>query len=163
MSQKVAWPWRKARLGDNWAATRPTAPEWGGGSGSSRFCVRLMPENEAYVERYQRDLGGVARRDGAAHVFGLKQSCVRLIPASWLGDFLPGETASALPAFVAYAVAVRDLGRARQWLEDNGFPVNAEASGGIFVPSKAALGAAAIFRQAGSPRKEYSRSCDHEG
>jgi catechol 2,3-dioxygenase-like lactoylglutathione lyase family enzyme len=103
---------------------------------------------EAYVERYQRYLGGGTRRDGAAHVFDLKQSCVRLIPASWLGDLLPGETAPVLPAFVAYAVAVRDLDRARRWLEDNGFPVNAEASGGIFVPSKAALGAAVIFRQA---------------
>lgn len=103
---------------------------------------------EAYVERYQRYLGGVARRDGAAHVFDLRQSCVRLIPASRLGDLLPGETAPVLPAFVAYAVAVRDPGSTRRWLEDNGFPVNAEASGGIFVPSKAALGAAVIFRQA---------------
>jgi catechol 2,3-dioxygenase-like lactoylglutathione lyase family enzyme len=103
---------------------------------------------EAYVERYQRYLGSGARRDGAAHVFDLKQSCVRLIPASRLGDLLPGETAPVLPAFVAYAVAVRDPGRARRWLEDNGFPVNAEASGGIFVPSKATLGAAVIFRQA---------------
>lgn len=103
---------------------------------------------EAFVERYQRYLGGRVRRDGAAHVFDVKQSCVRLIPASWLGQFLPGETAPVLPAFVAYAVAVRDLGRARRWLEDNGLPVNAEASGGIFVPSEAALGAAVIFRQA---------------
>ena len=52
---------------------------------------------------------------------------LQLIPESWLGEFLPGETASALPAFVAYAVAVRDLGSTRRWLEDNGFPVNVEA------------------------------------
>ncbi|HLG75943.1 MAG TPA: hypothetical protein VKX46_05985, partial [Ktedonobacteraceae bacterium] len=103
---------------------------------------------EAYVERYQRYLGRKARREGAAHVFDLQQSCVRLIPESWLGQCLPGETASALPVFVAYAVTVRDLGRARRWLEDHGFPVRAEAAGGIFVPSKAALGAAVIFRQA---------------
>ena len=103
---------------------------------------------EAYVERYQRYLGGVARRDGAAHVFDLRQSCVRLIPAGRLGDLLPGETAPVLPAFVAYAVAVQNLGSTRRWLEDNGFSVNAEASGGIFVPSKAVLGAAIIFRQA---------------
>lgn len=103
---------------------------------------------EAYVERYQRYLGGVARRDGAAYVFDLSQSCVRLVPESWLGQFLPGETAPVLPAFVAYTVAVRNLDSTRRWLEDNGFPINAEASGGIFVPSRAALGAAVIFRQA---------------
>lgn len=103
---------------------------------------------EAYVARYQRYLGRAARRDNATYVFDLKQSYVRLIPESGLGDLLPGETASALPAFVAYAVAVRDLGSTRRWLEDHGFPVNAEGSGGIFVPSKAALGAVVIFRQA---------------
>ena len=104
-------------------------------------------EIEVYVERYQRYLGSVARREGATHVFDLRQSCVRLIPESWLGQFLPGETATALPAFVAYAVAVRNLGSTRRWLENNEFPVIAEVSGGIFVPSKAALGAAVIFRQ----------------
>jgi hypothetical protein len=103
---------------------------------------------EAYVERYQRYLGRVARRDGAARVFDLRQSCVKLIPASWLGDLLPGETAPALPAFVAYAVAVRDLRSTRRWLEDSGLAVKVEPSDGIFVPAKAALGAAVIFRQA---------------
>jgi hypothetical protein len=73
---------------------------------------------------------------------------VRLIPESWLGEFLPGETASALPAFVAYTVAVRDLGSTRRWLEHNGLDVHAEPAGGIFVPAKVALGAAVIFRQA---------------
>jgi catechol 2,3-dioxygenase-like lactoylglutathione lyase family enzyme len=102
---------------------------------------------EAYVERYQRYLGRVACRDGAARVFDLQQSGVRLIPASWLGELLPGETAPALPAFVAYAVAVRDPGSTRRWLEDNGLVVHAEPSGGIFVPARAALGAAVIFRQ----------------
>lgn len=112
--------------------------------------ILCTPDAEigAYVERYQRYLGGVARRDGAAHVFDLRQSCVRLIPASRLGELLPGETAPVLPAFVAYAVSVRDPGSTERWLEDNGFPVNTEASGGIFVPSKATLGAAIIFRQA---------------
>lgn len=103
---------------------------------------------EAYVERYQRYLGRTARRDGATHVFDLQESSVRLIPESWLDEALPGERVPALPAFVSYAVAVRNLGLTRRWLEDNGLPVNTEASGGIFVPSKAALGAAVIFRQA---------------
>jgi catechol 2,3-dioxygenase-like lactoylglutathione lyase family enzyme len=105
-------------------------------------------EIQAYVERYQRYLDRPARRDGATHVFDLEESCVRLIPESWLGEVLPGERAPALPAFVAYAVAVRDLGSTRRWLEDNGMLVNAEPAGGIFVPSRAALGAAIIFRQA---------------
>lgn len=104
-------------------------------------------EIEAYVERYQRYLGRVARRNGAARVFDLEQSCVRLTSASRLGEILPGETAPALPAFVAYAVAVRDPGSTCRWLENNGLAVNAEPSGGIFVPAKAALGTAVIFRQ----------------
>jgi catechol 2,3-dioxygenase-like lactoylglutathione lyase family enzyme len=103
---------------------------------------------EAYVERYQRYLGRVARRDGAARVFDLQESCVKLVPENWLASVLPGETAPALPAFVAYAVAVRDLASTRRWLENNGMGVHAEPAGGIFVPAKAALGAAVIFCQA---------------
>lgn len=104
-------------------------------------------EIEACVERYQRYLGSNARRDGAAHIFDLQKSCVKLIPESYLAMMLPGETAPALPAFVAYAVAVRDLDSTRRLLESNDVVVNAEPSGGIFVPAKAALGAAVIFRQ----------------
>ncbi len=113
----------------------------------SMLCVSDT-EIEAYVERYQRYLGRVARRDGAARVFDLQGSCVRLVPESWLARMLPGETAPALPAFVAYAVAVHDLDATRRWLESNGLVANAEPSGGIFVPAKAALGAAIIFRRA---------------
>lgn len=102
---------------------------------------------EVYVERYQRYLGRVAQRDNVAYVFALRHSCVRLIPESRLRDILPSETAPALPAFVAYAVAVHDLAVTRSWLENNGLVVNAEPSGGIFVPAEAALGAAVIFRQ----------------
>jgi Glyoxalase-like domain len=112
----------------------------------SMLCVSDA-EIEAYVERYQRYLGRVVRKDGAAYVFDLSQSCVRLIPASSLGESMPGETAPALPAFVAYAVAVRDLDATRRWIENNGFVVKAEPTGGIFVPARAALGVAIIFRQ----------------
>lgn len=103
---------------------------------------------ETYVERYQRYLGRVARKDDAVRVFDLRESCVKLVPDSWLGALLPGETAAALPAFVAYAVAVRDLASTRRWLESHRVGVHAEPLGGIFVPAKAALGAAVIFRQA---------------
>ncbi len=54
----------------------------------------------------------------------------------------------ALSAFVAYTVAVRDLGSTRRWLEHNNLDVHAVPAGGIFVPAKAALDAAVIFRQA---------------
>ncbi|GAC1359120.1 MAG: VOC family protein [Ktedonobacteraceae bacterium] len=105
-------------------------------------------EIETYVKRYQRYLGRFARRDGAAHIFDLQGSCVRLIPESRLGEILPGETAQALPAFVAYAVAVRDPGSTRRLLERNGLVVRDTSTGDIFVPAQAALGAAIIFRQA---------------
>ena len=103
---------------------------------------------DAYVERYQRYLGRVARREGVARIFDLQQSCVRLIPVSSLQAFLPGETAPALPAFVAYAVAVRDPGSTRRWLESSGLDVHLGPSGDIFIPARAALGAAIIFRKA---------------
>ena len=102
---------------------------------------------DAYVQRYQRYQGRAARRDGAARIFDLQQSCVRLIPVSFLEEVLPGEAAPALPAFIAYAVAVPNLDSTRQWLESNGLDVHPEPSGGIFIPSQAALGAAVIFRQ----------------
>lgn len=133
-----------------WETTEAeSAPQHPNGAEALVESMLCVPDAqiEAYVERYQHYVGHEARKDGLAQVVDLKQSCVRLIPASKLGDFLPGETAPVLPAFVAYAVAVRNLDRTRRWLEDNGFPVKAETSGGIFVPSKAALGAAIIFRQ----------------
>jgi hypothetical protein len=104
-------------------------------------------EIEAYVKRYQRYLGRAARRDGATYIFDLQQSCVRLIPERRLGEILPGETASMLPAFVGYAVTVRDLGLTRRLLESNGVVVLDTSADGIFVPAKAALGAAVTFRQ----------------
>lgn len=105
-------------------------------------------EIETYVKRYERYVGGAARMDGAAYVFDLQGACVRLIPASVLGELLPGETAQALPAFVAYAVAVRDLGSTHRLLESNAVAVRNTPTGDIFVPAQAALGAAVIFRQA---------------
>lgn len=112
--------------------------------------ILCMPdaEIETFVKRYQRYLGRVARRDGATHIFDLQRSCVRLVPTSRLGDILPSETAQALPAFVAYTVAVRDPGSTRRLLESNGVVVHDTPTGDIFVPAKTALGTAVIFRQA---------------
>ncbi|GAC1475279.1 MAG: VOC family protein [Ktedonobacteraceae bacterium] len=101
-----------------------------------------------YVERYQRYLGRPGRSDGAAHIFDLRESCLKVIPASALEATLPDETAPLLPAFVAYAVVVHDLDSTRRLLESNGVVVHEAPAGDIFVPARAALGAAVIFRQA---------------
>ncbi|WP_204164122.1 hypothetical protein [Streptomyces sp. CS090A] len=75
------------------------------------------------------------------------------MPNSQLSTLLPGEHASAVPAFVAYAVAVRDLAATRKRLHDNGFSVGRTDSGDIFVPAASALGAAIIFREASQVRR----------
>ncbi|MEV4896282.1 VOC family protein, partial [Nonomuraea sp. NPDC055795] len=72
---------------------------------------------------------------------------VRIVPASALPGLLPGERPPALPAFVAYAVSVRDLPATERFLRGNGVPLATTGSGEIFVPAEAALGAAIIFRQ----------------
>ncbi|MGK3961419.1 VOC family protein [Sorangium sp. So ce118] len=98
--------------------------------------------------RYEKYLGRPARTDGPTRVFELEGSQVTLVADADLDTLLPGERAPALPAFVAYAVAVRDLGAARRLLEENGFPLRRSAAGDLFVPAAAALGAAVVFRQA---------------
>lgn len=114
----------------------------------SVLCVAKLdlPDVE---RRYEKYIGRPARIDGLTRVFDLEGSQVTLVADSDLEAILPGERAPALPAFVAYAVAVRDVGVARKLLEENGFPLRASASGDIFVPAAVALGAAVIFRKAG--------------
>ncbi|MFI6532408.1 VOC family protein [Nonomuraea sp. NPDC050547] len=72
---------------------------------------------------------------------------VRIVPASALPGLLPGERPPALPAFVAYAVSVRDLAATERFLRGNDVPLATTGTGEIFVPAEAALGAAIIFRQ----------------
>jgi len=79
-------------------------------------------------------------------VFDLGEGEVILLPGGALYDFLPGEVAPALPAFVAYAAKVRDLHATRALLATSRMPVTDSPTGGIFVSAKAALGAALIFR-----------------
>ncbi|WP_437992920.1 VOC family protein [Sorangium sp. So ce145] len=105
-----------------------------------------LPEVE---RRYEKYTGRSARADGPTRVLDLEGSRITLVADSDLEAILPGERAPALPAFVAYAVAVRDVGAARKLLEENGFPLRESASGDIFVPASAALGTAVIFRSAG--------------
>ncbi|MFI9556666.1 VOC family protein [Nonomuraea endophytica] len=91
-------------------------------------------------QRAGREVGAVRRRyDGWAGV--------RIVPASALPGLLPGERPPALPAFVAYAVSVRDLAATERFLSGNGVPIGKTGSGEIFVPAEAALGTAIIFRQ----------------
>jgi hypothetical protein len=112
------------------------------------LCVAeaALPEVE---RRYEKYTGRRARIDGPTRVFDLEGSQLTLVADAELAAILPGERAPALPAFVAYAVAVREVGVARKLLEENGFSLGVSASGDIFVPAAAALGAAVIFRKAG--------------
>ncbi|WP_438022150.1 VOC family protein [Sorangium sp. So ce233] len=112
----------------------------------SVLCVAqaALPEVE---RRYEKYLGRPARADGPARVFELDGSRLTLVADADLEAILPGERAPALPAFVAYAVAVRDIDVARKLLEENGFPLKRSASGDLFVPAAAALGAAILFRE----------------
>jgi catechol 2,3-dioxygenase-like lactoylglutathione lyase family enzyme len=98
------------------------------------------------ARRYETYTGRSARRNGPTRVVDLDGAKVTIVPDSDLEAVVPGERARALPAFVAFAVEVRDIDAARGYLRRNGFPVNALPSGDVFVPAAAALGAAVIFR-----------------
>ncbi|RBQ16670.1 VOC family protein [Spongiactinospora rosea] len=77
---------------------------------------------------------------------------VTVVAASALAGLLPGERPAALPAFVAYAVSVRDLSATEALLRGNDVPVTRTGPAESFVPADAALGAAIIFRQDGHVR-----------
>ncbi|MEW9552619.1 VOC family protein [Nonomuraea sp. NPDC050783] len=106
------------------------------------LCVAdpALPEWERRYEAYFGPArpGRTARFDRAG---------VTVVTASALTDLLPGERPAVLPAFVAYAVAVRDLPIAEELLRDNGVPVVRTGPEDVFVPADAALGVAIIFRQ----------------
>ncbi|MEV5680076.1 VOC family protein [Streptomyces sp. NPDC052179] len=101
--------------------------------------------------RYEKYLGRPARVDGPARVFDLDGAALTLVPDTRLAALLPDERPAALPAFVAYAVAVRDLAVVRDLLEGEGVPLRETPSGDLFVPAAAALGAAVVFRRAPVP------------
>jgi len=79
-------------------------------------------------------------------VFDLEDSQVTLVGSSALNSILPGERAPKLPAFVAYAVTVRNIDLTRTLVLDNGFSVKVCSSGDMFVSADQALGAAVVFR-----------------
>ncbi|MEU9378444.1 VOC family protein [Streptomyces sp. NPDC048255] len=101
--------------------------------------VLCVPDGQLPLvhERYERYLGRPISAEGPDTV----------VAEADLPDLLSGELAPALPALVAYTVAVPDIARVRALLAENGLPVREKAGGEIFVPAKAALGAALIFRE----------------
>src|SRR5215213_7240749 len=103
---------------------------------------------EVVARRYETYTGRSTRRNGPMRVIDLDGATVTIVPGSDLESVLPGERASGLPAFVAYAVEVRDIDATRRHVQRNGVPLNVLPSGDVFVPAAAALGAAVIFRQA---------------
>ncbi|MEU7001695.1 VOC family protein [Nonomuraea sp. NPDC046570] len=106
--------------------------------------------------RYAEYLARPARPDGQARAFDLDDGRITLVASSHLPGVLPGEQAPPLPAFVAYAVAVRDLAATERFLRGAGLPVATTTSGDTFVPAAAAAGVAIIFRQAGPGFSERS-------
>ncbi|MDC3960703.1 VOC family protein [Polyangium jinanense] len=108
-------------------------------------------ELAAAQARYQDYLDRPIRTDGPAQVFDLDNARLTLVPESGLATLLPGEQPAALPALVAYTVAVRDIAATQNLLRDNGIPLRRTASGDPFVPSANALGTAIIFREALPP------------
>lgn len=101
--------------------------------------VLCVPDGQLPLvrERYERYLGRPISAEGP----------VTLVAEADLPDLLPGEAEPALPALVACTVAVPDIARVRALLAESGLPVRETARGELFVPAKAALGAALIFRE----------------
>lgn len=114
----------------------------------STLCVPAA-ELPAYEHRYAAYLGRPARNAGPARAFDLDRSRVVLVADADLAAILPGEHAPALPAFVAYTVAVRDLAATRSLLGHNGVPVREAGPDALFVPAADAMGAAVVFRSGG--------------
>ncbi|WP_188192326.1 VOC family protein [Nonomuraea sp. SYSU D8015] len=154
-------PEGRVGLAENAAGSPHGAADHPNGAVELTGCVLCVADDElAEAERrYELYVGHAARRDGAVRTFvlGEGRAEVTLVAASGLGGLLPGEQtarsggegAAALPAFAAYVVAVRDVAATERFLRDGGMPVGRTAAGEVFVPARAALGTAVVFRQAG--------------
>jgi catechol 2,3-dioxygenase-like lactoylglutathione lyase family enzyme len=159
LSAPVVWPDGGQPEGGVQAVQELT-PQWlhqerhmdhpNGAVGLADYILCVADEDiEDIGRRYSKYLGREAVVDGPRHVFELDQSRITLVPSSRLEEVLPGEVPAALPAFVAFDVAVRDLAAARELVEGSGFPLTTlDDTGRFFVPSSAALGGAVIFSQA---------------
>jgi len=128
------------------AREAPEHPNGAIGVVEAVLCVAAT-ERSDIERRYESYLGRRPRREAAASVFELDGSAVTIVDEGGLASVLPGERAPAIPAFVGYAVAVRDLATTRTVLQRGGLRVVELGPHGCFVPASAALGTAVIFRQ----------------
>ncbi|NEB41454.1 VOC family protein [Streptomyces sp. SID14515] len=118
-----------------------------GATGLAEATLCVADEDLAAThDRYATYLDRSPRQEGQALIFDLDGAALRLIPKSALPRTLPGEEPPALPALVAYTVTVHDLPLTRDLLHRNGVPVRETPTGDLFVPAKAALGTAVVFR-----------------
>ncbi|MFF0246886.1 VOC family protein [Streptosporangium sandarakinum] len=127
-----------------WDRRRTDHPNGATGLVECVLCVAdtALPE---LARRYESYFGRA--RHGRVTRFG--RANVTVVAASALAGLLPGERPAALPAFVAYAVAVRDFSATEELLRDNDVPVIRTGPEEMFVPAGAALGVAIVFRQDG--------------
>ncbi|WP_336211772.1 VOC family protein [Nonomuraea sp. LPB2021202275-12-8] len=95
----------------------------------------------------ERRFGTYFGQGAAGQVARFDQAGVTVVAASALASLLPGKRPATLPAFVAYAVSVRDLTATERLLHDNDVPITRTGRGEVFVPADAALGTAVVFRQ----------------
>ncbi|MFH9394366.1 VOC family protein [Streptomyces sp. NPDC017413] len=118
-----------------------------GATGLAEATLCVADEDLAATHhRYATYLDRRPRQEREGLVFDLDGAALRLIPESALTATLPGEELTALPALVAYTVTVRDLPLTRDLLHRNDIPLRETPTGDFFVPAKAALGTAVVFR-----------------
>lgn len=110
-------------------------------------CVLCVADSA--LPELERRYGTYFGQAGDGRVARFDRANVTVVAASALADLLPGERPAAMPAFVAYAVSVRDIAATERLLRDNDVPVTRTGPEEMFVSANAALGVAIIFRQDG--------------
>lgn len=129
------------------AAQEPQHTDHPNGATRLAGCVPCVADTALpEVERRYESYFGPARHGRATR---FDRADVTVVAASALTGLLPGERPAALPAFVAHAVAVRDLSATEELLRGNDVPTVRTGPEEMFVPAGAALGAAIVFRQDG--------------
>ncbi|WP_344149874.1 VOC family protein [Kribbella yunnanensis] len=109
--------------------------------------VLCVPDDTwgATVKRYEIYLGRAADRTGRTATFDLGDASVTVVADSAVSDLIPGLRPPALPAFVAYQIAVQDITRTADHLKAAGVSYHRTRTGKLVVPADEALGAAIIF------------------
>ncbi|MDP9868591.1 MULTISPECIES: VOC family protein [Streptosporangium] len=118
-------------------------------NGSTGLVECVLCVADTALPELERRYGSYFGRARHGRVTRFDRANVTVVAASALADLLPGERPAVLPAFVAYAVAVRDLSATEKLLRSNGIPVTRTGPEEMSVPTSAALGVAIIFRQDG--------------